>query len=290
MNNLKQRILVAGATGYLGSYIIRALQGSGAEFYALARHDHKLKTMGLSDKQITIAEVTNPVSLIGCCDDIDVVISCVGITKQKDGLGYQDVDYQANSNLLKEAQKSGVKKFIYISAFNAPNYQGVRLLKAKEMFASELLNAQAITPCVIRPNGFFSDLEEYYKMAQQGRAYVFGQGEVKLNPIHGSDLANFCLEAIDRNDTELDVGGPDILSINDIAELGFSTQQNPAKITCLPDWVRTASLLIARRLPERIGGPFEFFLTVCAQDMIAPTYGEKTLEQHFKYLYDSQSK
>jgi nucleoside-diphosphate-sugar epimerase len=63
-------------------------------------------------------ELTNTVPTKNCCDGIDIVISSVGITKQTDGLSYIDVDYQANLNLLNEAQKSGVSKFVYVSVLN----------------------------------------------------------------------------------------------------------------------------------------------------------------------------
>ncbi|MEZ8374989.1 SDR family oxidoreductase [Vibrio cyclitrophicus] len=288
MENSK-KILVAGATGYLGRHIIDALKVTGKDFFALARSSEKLKKSGLSDNQIRIAEVTKPRSLIGCCDDIDIVISCVGITRQQDGLTYMDVDFQANENLLEEAIRAGVKKFVYISALNAPQFSNVRLLHAKEKFSDKLLNTEQLTPCVIRPNGFFSDLEEYYKMAQSGRAYVFGNGSTRLNPIHGTDLAHFCLEAIDKNERELSVGGPETLSVAQIAMLAFEAQDRTShsKIINLPDWVRRTALLIARALPERLGGPTEFFLTVSARDMIAPPYGEKTLAEHFRNIYHS---
>ena len=57
-------------------------------------------------------------ALAGFCKNIDVVISTVGITRQKDGLTYMDVDFQSNVNLIDEAKKEGVKKFIYISVLN----------------------------------------------------------------------------------------------------------------------------------------------------------------------------
>ena len=36
---------------------------------------------------------------------------------------------------------------------------------------------------------------EYLQMAKKGRAYVFGSGENKINPIHGEDLAEICVKA-----------------------------------------------------------------------------------------------
>ncbi|EJL6396564.1 SDR family oxidoreductase [Vibrio navarrensis] len=283
MNN-SPRILVAGSTGYLGSHIVKQLLEQQMDFKALARSRSKLQQLGVDDAQIVQAQVTDAQQLQGICDGVEVVISCLGITRQRDGLSYADVDYGANLNLLLEAERAGVKKFIYISAFNAAQFPKVRLLNAKERFARRLLSSTTVTPCVIRPNGFFSDLEEIYHMAKSGRAYLFGQGELKLNPIHGADLARFCLEAISRPEQELDVGGPDVLSAKQIAQLAFDALEREAKLTHLPDWMRRTSLVIAQHLPEKWAGPFEFFLAAMGKDAIAPRYGCHHLKDHYRLL------
>ncbi|MGF1869266.1 SDR family oxidoreductase [Photobacterium indicum] len=277
----RPRILIAGSTGYLGSHIVKQLITENVDFKAIARNKPKLLSLGARDDQVIEAQVTEPEELHAICDEIDVVISCLGITRQRDGLGYMDVDYQANLNLLQEAERAGVSKFIYVSAFNAEKYPSVRLLKAKERFALRLLGSENLTPCVIRPNGFFSDLEEVYQMAKAGRVYLFGAGDVKMNPIHGEDLANFCLEAIDRDERELDVGGPEVLSGKDIAKLAFLAQNKPEQITGLPDWLRGLILSVVKKLPEKWGGPAEFFLTVMGQDAIAPRHGTNRLGDYF---------
>jgi uncharacterized protein YbjT (DUF2867 family) len=283
--NRKPKVLVAGATGYLGRYLVQALINQDYPFQALARNQQKLKQLGLADDQYHLAEVTNPRTLKDCCENIDVVISTIGITRQKDDLSFMDVDFQANLNLLEEAERARVKKFIYISAFNAPKYPHVRVLKAKEQFAKRLLRSQQLTPCVIRPNGFFSDMAEIFKMAQNGKIYLFGDGSLRLNPIHGKDLANYCLQAIVRQERELDIGGPEILSLNQIAALAFQAQGKRIKITYLPDWLRKISLFIAAKLPEKLTGSAEFFLNTMAEDMLAPTYGQ----HHLKTFYEQMS-
>lgn len=76
--------------------------------------------MKLNNENLEIkkAEVTKPETLKHLFDDVDVVICTVGITRQKDGFTYMEVDYQANANLIDEAKKSGVNRFIYISVLN----------------------------------------------------------------------------------------------------------------------------------------------------------------------------
>lgn len=105
------KILIAGASGYLGGHIANELKNQHYLVKAIARNAIRLKHTHPDLNEIFEAELTKPETLSGCCEGIDAVISTVGITRQKDGLTYMDVDYQANLNLLNEAKKSGVKKF-----------------------------------------------------------------------------------------------------------------------------------------------------------------------------------
>jgi len=284
-----QNILLAGSTGYLGIYIARELQKNGYDFKAIARNPEKLKQKGITANEVIAVEVTQPDSIEGCCEGIDIVISTVGITRQKDGLTYMDVDYQANLNLLEEAKKQGVKKFIYISALNGEKLKHLKICAAKELFAEQLKNS-GIDYCIIRPNGFFSDMSEFLHMAQKGKIYLFGDGELKTNPIHGKDLAAVCVNAIDSPEKEIVIGGPETLTQNEIAWLAFDILGEKPKVVYIPHWVRVAILKLVRLFTgSKVYGPIEFFMTVMAMDMVAPETGSHTLKEHFKSLLNAES-
>jgi len=230
------------------------------------------------------AELTRPDTIRNCCHKIDVVISTVGITRQKDGLTYMDVDYQANLNLLEEARASGVKKFIYVSVLNGEKLRHLKICEAKERFVQQL-EQSGLDYCVIRPNGFFSDMTEFYNMAKKGRVYIFGNGQFKMNPIHGMDLAAVCVDAIEKQNREIQVGGPEILTYKEIAEDAFKVLGTKPKISHIPEWLRVLILRLTRLFTgSKTYGPIEFFMTVMAMDMIAPEYGEHTLEAYFNHL------
>ncbi|MGD1917325.1 MAG: NAD(P)H-binding protein, partial [Phycisphaerales bacterium] len=89
------RYLIAGATGYLGGHLVLEMRRRGLDVIAIARNSEKLKAAGLDAQRCVVAQVTDPESIHGVCDGIDVVLSTVGITRQKAGLTYMDVDYQA---------------------------------------------------------------------------------------------------------------------------------------------------------------------------------------------------
>lgn len=250
----------------------------------VVRSPEKLEQSGIEVADLFQAEVTRPETLHGCCVGIDTVISTVGITRQKDGLTYLDVDYQANVNLLSEARASGVRKFIFVSVLNGEKLRHLKMCDAKERFV-ERLKKSGLDYCIVRPNGFFSDMSEMFSMAKKGNIYVFGDGEKKVNPIHGEDLADVCIDAIDGLDREIRVGGPETLSFNQIADIAFDVAGTEPKITRIPNWVRTAALRLIRLFTSStFYGPIEFFLTVAAIDMIAPEYGTHRLRDHFDML------
>ena len=282
-------ILLAGSTGYLGSYIAKELQKRSCFFKVIARNPEKLKQNDIEANEVLKAELTDPDSISECCKGIDVVISTVGITREKDGLTYMDVDYQANMNLLKEAKKSGVKKFIYVSVLNGEKLRNLKICDAKEMFVEQLKRSR-VDYCIVRPNGFFSDMSEFFNMAKRGRVYLFGNGELRANPIHGEDLATVCVDAIDKPDKEVEIGGPETLTQNDIALIAFDILGNKPKITHIPDWVRVTILKLVRLFTgSRVYGPVEFFMTVMSMNMLAPEYGKHTLKEYFTNLNNTNA-
>ena len=91
---------------------------------------------------------------------------------------------------------------------------------------------------IIRPNGFFSDMTEFLKMAKKGTVNLFGDGNFRMNPIHGADLAKVCVNALESNDQAIEIGGPEVFTHNEIAELAFKVLNKKPKIKYMPEWMR----------------------------------------------------
>tara|TARA_B100000900_G_scaffold44597_1_gene33181 strand:- start:435 stop:1298 length:864 start_codon:yes stop_codon:yes gene_type:complete len=276
----KNKILIAGASGYLGKFITKELVNKGNDVTIIVRNKNKIN---LEAKNLTIfeAQVTQPETLKGICENIDVVISTVGITRQKEKLTYMDVDFQSNVNLIEEAKKDGVKKFIYISVLNGEKLRHLKICEAKEKLG-DYLKSSGMDYCIIRPNGFFSDMKDFLKMAKTGKVYLFGNGKLKLNPIHGRDLAKEVINAIKNDKNEINIGGPDLLSQNEIAELALKAFKKPTRIIYLPDWIRKLIMWSVRTFTDlKTYGPIEFFMTTMVMDMKAPQFGNYRLEEFF---------
>ncbi len=276
-----RKVLVAGATGYLGKYLVKELKKRNYWVRVLIRKETQ-KSFFENVDDFFVGQITNSQTLNGITNGIDWVFSTVGITRQKDGLTYMDVDYQGNSNLLSEAKKERVKSFQFVSAINGDKLRQLKIFEAKEKFVDEL-KASGISYSIIRPNGFFSDMADFLKMAKAGRVFLFGNGEFKLNPIDGEDLAKVCIDKMTTRENEVTVGGLDILSQNEIATLALKAWNKPIKITHLPNVIRRFTIWLLRTFTSsKTYGPIEFFLTMMANDNIAEQYGIKRLNDFFK--------
>jgi uncharacterized protein YbjT (DUF2867 family) len=249
---------------------------------ALTRSEAKLSELRPAINEVFIGEVTKPETLRGLSQEVDVVMSTVGITRQKDGLTYQEVDYQGNVNLLREALKSGVRKFIYVSALKAREMPDLKVVQAKERFVDEL-RASGIDYAVMRPNGFFSDMRDFLDMARQGRIFLFGGGKFRLNPIHGKDVAEVCVSAIDSSEHEISFGGPKVYSHREVAEEAFAALGKKPKISSIPTFVVPAVVWVLRHVTSStFYGPIEFLLTVLTRDMIGDARGKELLTDFFQ--------
>jgi uncharacterized protein YbjT (DUF2867 family) len=246
-----KRVLVAGATGYLGGFVAQEIKTRGHFVRALARSPGKLDHLRDSLDEIVQAQVTEPNTLAHVCDGIDVVFSSIGITKQKDGLTFHDVDYQGNKNLLDVALRAGVKKFLYVSVLNGPDLLHLDIVRAHEEFVDEL------------------------------KASI-GRGGNGVNPIHGADLAVSCVDALEGERQEIDVGGPETLTYREIAELAFRSLGKPVRITSVPVWVMKLVVAGTKIFNKHQGELLAFFTTAMTSEVIAPAVGTRRLADHFE--------
>ena len=287
-----EKILLAGATGYLGQYILAVLLREEYPTRIVVRNKSKISPALLTHPLLEVveAEVTQPDTLQGVCKGVRKVISTVGITRQKDGLTYEQVDFQANKNLLDEALREGVRKFIYVSVFKGEAMRHIAIGAAKERFV-DALKASGLDYCIIRPSGFYSDMTIFFKMAKakKDEILLFGKGQYAMNPIHGEDLAEVCVAQLERYEREVNVGGAEIFTQTEMARLAFEVLHMPANIIYLPDWVRRLILKMGKYLlPKSIYGAIEFFLTTMAMDVVAPMQvGKHRLKAFFESINSS---
>jgi len=272
------KIFVAGATGYLGAHLVREALARDYEVRALTRREGAFDGPPVEE---LVAEVTDPPSLAGACAGCTAVVSALGITRQTDDVGYDDVDFRGNLAILREAEAANVERFLYVSVLHPEHTIHTDMVAAKERFV-RALEQSPIPSTIVRPTGFFSDMEEFLDMARRGRAYVFGAGETKLNPIHGADLAGACLDALESKEDEVEVGGPDVLTQREIAKLAFDVLGRETRISGVPLWLVDGALALVKPFRRRWWNVGSFMASAGRHDMVGPARGDHHLEDYFR--------
>ena len=213
------KVVLAGAYGNLGADVFRSLIAKGHEVIAL---DMAQRDIGIdSGFNFIKIDVTDPKTLEGVCDGADALITTVGLTKGSATISNYDIDYQGNLNLLAEAKKAGVKKFIYISVVKADTAPDVPMVHAKYLFEEELKKS-GISYVIHRPTGYFYDIIKVFKpMIEKGEVTLLGKEPVYANIVSTEDFASFIVDHITDENVTYSVGGKEKYSYEEIAKMCF---------------------------------------------------------------------
>ena len=281
------KILVAGAGGRLGVAVLDELRRRGYRARALVRDEARTGRGARRAGSVFVGDARRPEALRGACDGVDVIISSMGASlrlgQTPDGATFRDVDFRANLNLLEEARRARVRKFIYVSVYGAESLRGLEYVDAHEEFV-EALKRSGVGYAVVRPTGLFYIFGEVFRMAQRGRAVVVGDGGARTNPVHEEDVARECVDAVECGGCEVSVGGPETYTRREIAELAFQALGKRPKITSVPAPAMRAALQPLRLFDRRLYDFFDFGLAVSTRDLVAPAAGRTSLRRHFRQL------
>lgn len=126
-------------------------------------------------------------------------------------------------------------------------------------------------------------------MARRGRVYLFGDGSALMSPIDGSDLANASVAAIEAGSSRVEIGGPEALTQNEIAEAAFAAVGQSTRISHIPATPVRWLLQLAKLFGfGQSLGALDFFANVSQLDMSAPAHGSRTLMEFFEELADAK--
>lgn len=214
MTSKKQRVFVAGATGYIGRHVAAELVRRGHDVVCFARKgpqsDERLRELGAA---IRFGDVTSRASIEGDGlrgETFDVVVSCLASRSGAPKDAWL-VEHQANANLLEACKAAGTSHFVLLSAICVQKPL-LEFQHAKLAFERALI-ASGLTYSIVRPTAFFKSLAGQVKSVKRGKPFVvFGDGELtSCKPISERDLACFladCLDDASKHDAILPIGGP----------------------------------------------------------------------------------
>jgi nucleoside-diphosphate-sugar epimerase len=108
------KALVTGATGFIGSHLVRALLQRGNQVRILARKANKAAPLRNAGAEVRFGDLTAAPSLEGVAEGMDAVFH-LGSAMRGSATAFERVDIQGTEQLLAESQRAGVGRFVYAS-------------------------------------------------------------------------------------------------------------------------------------------------------------------------------
>lgn len=277
------KVVLAGAFGNLGADILKALAGAGHEVVAADMAVREIEGVSCETRVI---DVTKPETLKGLCEGADAVVTTVGLTRTSATITNYDIDYQGNVNLLEEAKRAGVKRFVYISVIKADSDPNVPMLHAKAMF-EEKLKASGLTWVIHRPTGYFYDIAKVFMpMIEKGAVTLLGKQDVHANVIDTPDFADFIVYHLTDENKTYDVGGKETYSYEEMAKMFFEAAGKPAVIKRAPVFLFDVLALVNKWKKNGKEAIIRFSKWTLTHELVGrDTWGEHSFREYIKSCY-----
>lgn len=137
--DVPQRILVLGASGYIGQHLVRTLSQQGHQILAAARHVDRLAKLQLANVSCHKVDLSWPDNLPALLQDIDTVYFLVH--SMGEGGDFIAQERQVALNFRDALREVPVKQLIFLSSLQAPPHEQSDHLRARQATADILREA-----------------------------------------------------------------------------------------------------------------------------------------------------
>jgi NADH dehydrogenase len=233
-------LLLTGATGSIGSKLLPLLLEQGEDVRCLVREPRRLGERRV-DVQIALGdlgEMSDPYLVRQALRGVDTVIHLAATIRDQPHHRIEELNGLATVRLLRAAERSGVRRFVFFSALNASAAQRTRLFRAKWLaeraVASSPLETTVFAPSIVydRSDPWVTLLRRFSFLPVMP---VSGDGQARFQPIWADDVARCVVEALGTGGrTRWELAGPQTLTYDDMSDLVSRVAGRPRPLVHLP--------------------------------------------------------
>jgi NADH dehydrogenase len=217
-------ILVTGGTGFIGRHLVARLAESGEKVRVASRGSRKAALPdGVEQAQ---ADVVTGEGLAEAMAGVEKVAHLVAIIIEKDAQKFDAVIRGGTEGVVREAERAGVKKLVYVSAIGAAPDPKFPYWRAK-WEAEQIVAGSGLNYTILRPSLVFGPEDDFFnRLADMVRRSpllpIAGNGKTRFQPIGVDDLAACiaaCLGEGTHDRQTVEVGGPEQFTYNELIDV-----------------------------------------------------------------------
>ncbi|MBD3307909.1 NAD-dependent epimerase/dehydratase family protein [candidate division KSB3 bacterium] len=272
--------LVTGASGFVGSHLVKRLGQAGHQVYALVRSSSNLAALQPLAAKLVYGDVRDKASLERIVQQypaIDTVFHLASVLTpvSVDDSLYWDINYQGTQNLLEVCRQASLKAFIQCSSVGvigplptipadetarcAPDSNYGKSKYQAEQLALQYHQQFGLPVAVVRPAWIYGPGDrrtyKFFRMVARGRFFLIGSGQTQLSPVYVDDVVQgliLCADQIEQAAGEVFiVAGPTTVSLETLA----STIAQEAGTSILPVKVPAGIARLGATLCETLCKP-----------------------------------
>ena len=213
------KVLVTGASGFLGSHVAEQLARAGHEVVCLVRKSSDTKFLqSISGVALANGAVEDKDAVAKAADGVDAIVHSAGLVKAKRPQDFVATNVDGTRNLLEIAldRRTAIRRFVFVSSLAAhgPSDDGSAIADDREprpvthygrsKLAAEQLVVAAkddLAVTIIRPPAIYGprdrEMLTFFEAVAGGFMPVLGDGTQRLSVVFGADAASACIRALE---------------------------------------------------------------------------------------------
>ncbi len=257
-------LLLTGATGSVGSRLLPLLLERGEDVRCLVREPRRLGERRV-DVQIVLGdlgEMSDPYLVRQALRGVDTVIHLAATIRDQPPHRIEELNGLASVRLLRAAERSGVRRFVFFSALNASAAQRTRFFRAKWL-AERAVASSSLETTIFAPSIVYDHSDPWLTLLRRFSFLpvlpVSGDGRARFEPIWAEDAARCVVAALARaGERRYELAGPETLSYDEMSDLVSRVAGRPKPLVHLPlPIVRTGLIALRQVLGEAVFATWE---------------------------------
>jgi len=257
-------LLLTGATGSIGSRLLPLLLERGEDVRCLVREPRRLGARRV-DVQIALGdlgEMSDPYLVRQALRGVDTVIHLAATIRDQPPHRIEELNGLASVRLLRAAERSGVRRFVFFSALDASTAQRTRFFRAKWL-AESAVSSSALETTIFAPSIVYDRSDPWVTLLRRFSFLpvmpVSGEGQARFQPLWAADAARCVVAALQRGgEARYELAGPEALSYDEMSDLVSRVAGRPRPLVHMPlPLVRTGLIALRNVFGEAVFATWE---------------------------------